>query len=236
MSYPTPMDIAESEDRESDLSPSERLANLCTALEEDLNESPFTREEWDRLDAERLELLKANDALAARLAEEIENAATYKQERDEIFVNYETVAAQLTEAHRQNADLMAIIDKRDEALGFIPLDKGMDMMDELREAKARLAEVERFLEPTGWQAAQDEHNALRDRLVEAVSVVSDLTRQITEFVEREGEADFYTGVAVEFLKKQTPCNHVWAKRLRGRDTCAICGVARPADSASLEQP
>ena len=69
MSYPTPMDIAESEDRESDLSPSERLANICAALEEDLNESPFTREEWELLDAERLELLKANDALAARLAE-----------------------------------------------------------------------------------------------------------------------------------------------------------------------
>lgn len=85
------------------------------------------------------------DRLKARLAEEVENAATYKQERDEICVNYETEAAQLTEAHRQNADLMAIIDKRDEALGFIPLDKGMDMMDELREAKARLAEAEALL-------------------------------------------------------------------------------------------
>ena len=77
-----------------------------------------------------------------RLAEEVENAATYKQERDEICVNYETVAAKLSEAHRQNAGLMAIIDKRDEALGFIPLDKGMDMQDELREVKARLAEAD----------------------------------------------------------------------------------------------
>ena len=106
----------------------------------------------------------------ARLAEEIENAATYKQERDEIVVNYETVAAQLTEAHRQNADLMAIIDKRDEALGFIPLDKGMDMMDELREAKARLAEAERDaaryrfikqwarrLDITGYSLTNNEH-------------------------------------------------------------------------------
>ena len=49
--------------------PVARLHNICAALEEDLSESPFTREEWDRLDAERLELLKANDALAARLAE-----------------------------------------------------------------------------------------------------------------------------------------------------------------------
>lgn len=67
MSYPTPMDIAESEDREADLSPSERLANIVEALEEDLDESPFTREEWNRLDAERLELLAANDALAAEV-------------------------------------------------------------------------------------------------------------------------------------------------------------------------
>lgn len=78
MNYPTPMDIAESEDRESDLFPSERLANICAALEEDLNESPFTREEWDRLDAERLELLAANDALAARLAD-AERDASYAQ-------------------------------------------------------------------------------------------------------------------------------------------------------------
>lgn len=65
MNYPTPMDIAEHEDRDADMSAVDRLANICAALEEDLNESPFTREEWERLDAERLELLKANDALAA---------------------------------------------------------------------------------------------------------------------------------------------------------------------------
>lgn len=53
----------------------------------------------------------------------------------------ERETALLTEAKRQNADLMAIIDKRDEALGFIPLDKGMDMQDELRETKTRLAEA-----------------------------------------------------------------------------------------------
>jgi hypothetical protein len=53
----------------SDKSASERLHNLCAALEQDLNESPFTREEWERLDAERLDLLKANDALRSRLAD-----------------------------------------------------------------------------------------------------------------------------------------------------------------------
>lgn len=45
-------------------SPSERLRNICAALEKDLNESPFTREEWERMDAERLELLAVNDALS----------------------------------------------------------------------------------------------------------------------------------------------------------------------------
>ncbi|CAK0777820.1 hypothetical protein CCP3SC15_580025 [Gammaproteobacteria bacterium] len=134
MSYPTPMDVAETEDREAmtdtfadelakcsvlytenlvverealiaelatakarlaelepedgctvmgehavcSTSPSERLANICAALEEDLSESPFTREEWERLDAERLELLAAYDALAARLVEvETENATLH---------------------------------------------------------------------------------------------------------------------------------------------------------------
>lgn len=72
------------------------------------------------------------DALAARLAATEENL--------------ERETALLTEARQQNADLMAIIDKRDEALGFIPLDKGMDMQDELRETKARLAAAERLLQ------------------------------------------------------------------------------------------
>lgn len=82
MNYPTPMDVAEADDFAAaddycedgctvmgehavcNTSPSERLANICAALEEDLSESPFTREEWERLDAERLELLAVNDALA----------------------------------------------------------------------------------------------------------------------------------------------------------------------------
>lgn len=77
MSYPTPMDVAESEDREAHLSPSERLANICSALEESLNESPFTREEWERLDAERIDLLAANEALASELAECAEKRERY---------------------------------------------------------------------------------------------------------------------------------------------------------------
>lgn len=70
--------------------------------------------------------LKREQSLQARLAD--------------TEAQLERESALLTEAKRQNADLMAIIDKRDEALGFIPLDKGMDMQDELREVKARLAE------------------------------------------------------------------------------------------------
>lgn len=50
------MDVAESEDA------------AANALDEYLTESPLTREEWERMDAERLELLAANEALSAELA------------------------------------------------------------------------------------------------------------------------------------------------------------------------
>jgi len=36
------------------LSAVERLHNICNALSEQLAESPFTREEWDRIDAENV--------------------------------------------------------------------------------------------------------------------------------------------------------------------------------------
>lgn len=68
----------------------------------------------------------------------------------------ERESALLTEAKRQNADLMAIIDKRDEALGFIPLDKGMDMQDELREVKARLLrDIYSYAEDQGMETLMD---------------------------------------------------------------------------------
>jgi DNA repair exonuclease SbcCD ATPase subunit len=92
-------------------------------------------------------------------------------------------------------------------------------MDQMDRAMQRM-------DKKAWAEADAEIALLKARLAEAVGIVRDLTRQITEFTEREGEADFYTGVAVEFLKKQSPCNHVWARRLRGRETCAVCGVAR----------
>jgi hypothetical protein len=51
------MDVAEAEDK------------AANALDEALD-WPYSREVWDRLDTERVELLAANDALAAELAEE----------------------------------------------------------------------------------------------------------------------------------------------------------------------
>lgn len=58
MSYPTPMDISEAEDR------------AVGALDEAL-EQPYSREVWAQIDAERLELLAANDCLSKRLVEAI---------------------------------------------------------------------------------------------------------------------------------------------------------------------
>ena len=63
MSYPTPMDVAEGEDTAADA--------LDAALD-----WPYSREVWDQVDAERLELLAANEALAVELAE-----CTEKRER-----------------------------------------------------------------------------------------------------------------------------------------------------------
>ena len=50
------MDVAESED------------SAANALDEALD-WPYSREAWDQVDAERVELLAANEALSARLAE-----------------------------------------------------------------------------------------------------------------------------------------------------------------------
>ena len=53
--------LAERETRKGDAS--DRLHNLCAALEKDLDESPFTREEWSRMDAEIIECRNAYDEL-----------------------------------------------------------------------------------------------------------------------------------------------------------------------------
>ena len=49
-------------------SATERLHNICAAMEEHISESPFTREEWDRIDAENAQLKRDLAAANAKLA------------------------------------------------------------------------------------------------------------------------------------------------------------------------
>lgn len=56
-----------------------RLHNLCEALEERADESPFTREEWDRIDKENVRLQQERDE--ARAAE-----AAYRRHADTLYV------------------------------------------------------------------------------------------------------------------------------------------------------
>lgn len=154
MSYPTPMDVAQAEDRDADLSPSERLANICAALEEDLNESPFTREEWERMDAERLELLAANDGLAARLSElEKEavtinngfNAAVARMEQSETRLAALATRCKEHEQFRhqhRNCDRLALENRKlkallSEVLAADKYDWNMGLEDRIREALTR---------------------------------------------------------------------------------------------------
>lgn len=56
------------------VSATERLHNLCDALSEHADESPFTREEWNRVDKEIVRLQNENRALRS-LVEEVYNSA-----------------------------------------------------------------------------------------------------------------------------------------------------------------
>ncbi len=58
---------AELDARRKSGSASDRLHNICEALSEDMNESPFTREEWDRIDAENAALRKEIKELRAAM-------------------------------------------------------------------------------------------------------------------------------------------------------------------------
>lgn len=49
--------------------PRTRLHNLCEALQEDLDKSPYTREEWEQVDREIVELQHKLRATVAKLAE-----------------------------------------------------------------------------------------------------------------------------------------------------------------------
>lgn len=71
MSYPIPMDIAESEDRAAN--------ELDAALD-----WPYSREVWDQIDAERLELMAANEALADKNSSLLATNYNLRKERDRL--------------------------------------------------------------------------------------------------------------------------------------------------------
>lgn len=78
MSYPTPMDVAEADDFAADdycedgcmLMGSHNVCDTAKSADAAANaldaalDWPYSREAWDQIDAERLELLAVNDALA----------------------------------------------------------------------------------------------------------------------------------------------------------------------------
>ena len=50
-----------------ELTPAQKLKNLVDALKEDADGSPFTQEEWDRIDKENLRLAFQNNELHKKL-------------------------------------------------------------------------------------------------------------------------------------------------------------------------
>lgn len=69
--YPSAREAALEAERDARKgSPSERLHNICDGLAEAADESPFSREEWDRLDAEVVRLTAENADLRERLSRE----------------------------------------------------------------------------------------------------------------------------------------------------------------------
>lgn len=71
MNYPSPMDIAESEDK------------AINALDEALD-WPYSREAWDQVDADRLELLAVNDALALEVERMTAHAKVFAERLAEL--------------------------------------------------------------------------------------------------------------------------------------------------------
>jgi hypothetical protein len=79
--------------------------------------------------------------------------------------------------HREGIDrFTAIVDGEEvvavRAADYDAMETARDMLGrELDEAEAELAHIKQFLSPTGWQKAQDEHNALRAQLAEAEDTI-----------------------------------------------------------------
>jgi len=66
-------------------SASHRLHNLCDGISEQADESPFTREEWDRVDKETARVTNENRALRAALERIAELTALDNGEHDRIY-------------------------------------------------------------------------------------------------------------------------------------------------------
>ena len=61
----------------------------------------------------------------------------------------------------------------------------------LDEAEAQLRHIKKFLDPTGWQKAQDEHNALRERLTKAERDAERLTWLERWIADNSGGLELY---------------------------------------------
>lgn len=85
-----------------ELSASERLHNICDALHEQAAESPFTREEWDRVDAEIVRLQNRVKELEAAAAQGVQ-PATWRVIAAEILTVVDELARR-GEMFPQNAD------------------------------------------------------------------------------------------------------------------------------------
>ena len=140
MNYPTPMDVAESED------------TAANALDEALD-WPYSREAWDQIDAERLELLAANDDMATRLSDmEKEsviinngfNAAVARMEQSEMRLAALTTRCKEHEQFRhqhRNCDRLALANRKlkallREVLAADKYDWNMGLEDRIKEALA----------------------------------------------------------------------------------------------------
>lgn len=107
--------------------------------------------------------------------------------------------------HREGIDRFTAIVDGDEVIAvraadYDAMEIARDMCAHMAaEAEAELAHIKRFLDPTGWQKAQDEHNALRARLAEAEADVkryrwiaaAPRDRASLEWIENKAELDAY---------------------------------------------
>lgn len=109
--------------------------------------------------------------------------------------------------HREGIDRFTAIVDGDEVIAvraadYDAMETARDMCAQMaHEAEAELAHIKRFLKPTGWQKAQDEHNALRAELAEA----TDLLRLAHLFVDTSMfDAKLAERIEAWLAKRQQP--------------------------------